>query len=99
VIFDAEMLYAFFVADSKRHWAIAGETELAVGSEDLIVSPFVVAELERIVRERLGLAAWLAVLEQLASGAWAIVAVDTEHLTSVRERAATGDRWPRHPSR
>ena len=91
MIFDAEMLYAFFVMDSKRHWAVAGETELVAGLEDLIVSPFVIAELEGIIKARLGLEAWLAVLEQLGGGAWTIAPVDPEHLAAARERVAGGE--------
>jgi hypothetical protein len=91
VIFDAEMLYGFFVVDSKRHWGVAGEVELAAGFEELIVSPFVIAELEPMVTGRLGPEAWLAVLEQLAGGAWTIAAVDLEHLAAVRERVAAGE--------
>ena len=91
MIFDTEMLYAFFVRDAKAHWAVAGAVELVGGSEELVVSPFVVAELEPLVKERVGQEGWLAMLDELAGGAWTIAALGPRHLAAVRERVAAGE--------
>lgn len=90
MILDAGELYAFFVQNSRRHWAVAGELELVGSREALVVSPFVIVELEVIVRERVGPEGWLVVLEQLSCGAWSIAAVDAEHLQAMREHVEGG---------
>ena len=90
MILDAASLYAYFVQDSPQHWAVTGRVELAAGHEKLVVSPFVIVNLEVMVRERVGVEGWLLALEQLASGAWTIASVDAEHLDAVRARVAAG---------
>jgi predicted nucleic acid-binding protein len=90
MILDAATLLAYFDRDHSNHWAVVGEIELAVGFENLVVSPFVIAELEPIVMQRYGLDGWLATLEQLASGAWTIAPVTTQHLAELRPQLATG---------
>lgn len=90
MILDAAGLYAFFVQGSARHWAVTGEVELAASYEELVVSPFAVVELELMVCERVGPEGWLAVLEQLSSGAWTIAHADAAHLGAMREHVAGG---------
>jgi predicted nucleic acid-binding protein len=90
VILDAHALYAFFVRDSPQHWAVAGELELVGSFEELLVSPFVVAELEVMVRERVGADGWLLALEQLGGGAWTIAPVDAPHLAAMHRHVAAG---------
>ena len=83
MILDAETLYAFFVRNSQRHWSVAGAVELAVTHEELVVSPFVIVELEKLVRDRVGAEAWPKVLQELGGGAWTIAAVGAAHLTAM----------------
>jgi predicted nucleic acid-binding protein len=90
VILDTRTLLDYFDASSPRRWTAAGLIENAGTYEELVVSPFVIAELERLVRERFGGEGWLLALEQLASGAWTIASVDAEHLEAVRARVAAG---------
>jgi predicted nucleic acid-binding protein len=72
---DANALLAFFDRTVGEHWSVAGEVEFLATFEQLIVSPFVIAELETIVRARYGTDGWVAVLDELAGGAWTIAPV------------------------
>ena len=90
MILDAATLLDYFDANSGRYWGLAGRLELAAEYEGLVVSPFVIAELEGLVRAKFGLNGWLEVLDELAGGAWSITAVDQEHLASVRPEVAAG---------
>ncbi len=91
MIFDAATLLSFFDRDDASHWAVTGTVELLAGVEPLVVSPFVIAELETIVTIRYGAEGWRATLDQLASGAWAIAPVDPGHLRRVAERCGGGE--------
>jgi uncharacterized protein len=89
VIVDTSALLAFFDADEPDHSAVSAV--LGDATEPLVVSPYVVAELDYLVASRLGVAAELAVLRELAGGAWdlpAIVAEELSQATSVIERYA-----------
>jgi predicted nucleic acid-binding protein len=86
VIVDARTLLSYFDRTAESHWSVAGEVEFAATFEQLVVSPFVIAELEAMVKERFGAEGWLAVLDELARGAWSIAEVDPEHLRAVQER-------------
>lgn len=90
MIIDAGTLLSFFDRDDPTHWAVTGTIELLSSSEQLVISPFVIAELEPIVRERYGPEGWLATLDELAGGAWAIATIDSEHLAAMRDRVAAG---------
>lgn len=91
MIFDAATLLSFFDRDDTKHWAVTGTVELLADSEPLMVSPFVIAELEPIVIARYGVEGWRATLDELASGAWTIAHVGPEHLTRVAVRCADGE--------
>jgi uncharacterized protein len=89
VIVDTSALLAFFDVDEPDHSAVSEVLEDA--TEPLIVSPYVVAELDYLVASRLGVAAELAVLRELAGGAWDLPSITAEELsqaTSVIERYA-----------
>jgi uncharacterized protein len=89
VIVATSALLAFFDADEPDHQAVSAV--LGDATEPLIVSPYVVAELDYLVASRLGVAAELAVLRELAGGAWdlpAIAADDLGQARSVIERYA-----------
>jgi predicted nucleic acid-binding protein len=78
VIVDTSALLAFFDTDEPDHAAVTTVVETA--TEALVVSPYVVAELDYLVASRLGVSAELAVLRELAGGAWDLPAFGTEDL-------------------
>lgn len=84
MILDANTLAEYFDAGAEGHWQVAGEIEFVAEFEQLVVSPFVAAELEPVIRAKFGAEGWLAVLEELAGGAWMIAVVDGEHLEAMR---------------
>jgi hypothetical protein len=78
VIVDTSALLAFFDTDEPDHAAAA--TVLVAATEPLVVSPYVVAELDYLVASRLGVSAELAVLRELAGGAWDLATFGAEDL-------------------
>jgi hypothetical protein len=78
VIVDTSALLAFFDTDEPDHAAVTTVVETA--TEALVISPYVVAELDYLVASRLGVSAELAVLRELAGGAWDLAAFGTEDL-------------------
>lgn len=76
MIVDTSALLALFDTDEPDHRAVADVLEDA--SEPLAVSPYVVAELDYLVATRLGVTAQLAVLRELAGGAWDLPDIDGE---------------------
>lgn len=89
MIVDTSALLAFFDTDEPDHHAVSAV--LGDATEPLVVSPYVVAELDFLVASRLGVSAELAVLSELAGGAWdlpAIAAEDLSQACSVIERYA-----------
>jgi hypothetical protein len=82
VIVDTSALLAFFDTDEPDHGAVAAVVETA--TEPLVISPYVLAELDYLVGSRLGVSAELAVLRELAGGAWDLAAFGTEDLAEAR---------------
>jgi predicted nucleic acid-binding protein len=78
VIVDTSALLAYFDTDEPDHAALTTVVETA--TEPLVVSPYVVAELDYLVASRLGVSAELAVLRELAGGAWDLATFGTEDL-------------------
>jgi predicted nucleic acid-binding protein len=78
VIIDTSALLAFFDTDEPDHAAVT--TILDTTTEPLVVSPYVLAELDYLVASRLGVSAELAVLRELAGRAWDLAAFGTEDL-------------------
>jgi predicted nucleic acid-binding protein len=78
VIVDTSALLAFFDADEPDHQAVA--EVLTDPAEPLVVSPFVVAELDYLVASRHGVTAELTVLAELAGGAWDLPGFDAADL-------------------
>jgi predicted nucleic acid-binding protein len=70
VIVDTSALLAYFDAAEPDHAAVSGYIDKS--ADALVVSPYVVAELDYLVATRVGVDAELAVLRELASGAWAL---------------------------
>ena len=82
MIVDTSALLAYFDTDEPDRQAVAAVLEDT--DEPLVVSPYVVAELDYLVASRLGVAAELAVLAELAGGAWDLPAIDAEGLRDAR---------------
>jgi hypothetical protein len=82
VIIDTSALLAYFDTDEPDHGAVAAILEDT--DEPLVVSPYVVAELDYLVASRLGVTAELAVLAELAGGAWDLPAIDDAGLQDAR---------------
>ena len=82
MIVDTSALLAFFDTDEPDHAAVADV--LNAETEPLVVSPYVVAELDYLVASRLGISAELAVLRELAGGAWDLANFGTEDLAQAR---------------
>jgi uncharacterized protein len=78
IIADTSALLALFNRGDNAHTKVA--TFLAANDEPLVVSPFVVAELDYLVATRIGVQAELAVLRELAGGAYDLPALDAEDL-------------------
>jgi predicted nucleic acid-binding protein len=82
MIVDTSALLAFFDRNEPDHAAVA---EVLLDGEPRILSPFVVAELDYLVATRHGVDAELAVLAELAGGAWDLAAIGPAELRSARE--------------
>ena len=68
MIVDTSALVAYFDANEPDHDAVSRVID---GSDEvLVVSPYVIAELDDLVAIRVGVDAELEVLKELASGAW-----------------------------
>lgn len=92
MIVDTGALLAFFDTDEPDHQAVSAV--LSEAMEPLVISPYVVAELDYLVASRLGVAAEVAVLRELTGGAWDLPAIDVEALDRARaviERYADQD--------
>ncbi len=81
VIVDTSALLAFFDASEPDHDAVS---EVLAVADVLVVSPYVVAELDYLVATRHGVDDELAVLDELAAGAWDLAAFDEEALRRAR---------------
>jgi len=82
VIIDTSALLAYFDTDEPDRQVVAAVLDDT--DEPLVVSPYVVAELDYLVVSRLGVTAELAVLAELAGGAWDLPAIDAEGLADAR---------------
>ncbi len=82
VIVDTSALLAFFDASEPDHEAVS---EVLAAADALVVSPYVVAELDYLVATRHGVDDELAVLDELTGGAWDLSAFDQEGLRRSRE--------------
>jgi predicted nucleic acid-binding protein len=89
VIVETSALLAFFDRDEPDHAAVS--RILADASEALVLSPYVVAEVDHLVATRHGVPAELKVLKELAGGAWELATIDAadlERASSVVKRHA-----------
>ena len=81
VIVDTSALLAFFDASEPDHDTVS---EVLARADALVVSPYVVAELDYLVATRHGVDDELAVLDELTGGAWNLAAFDEEGLRRAR---------------
>lgn len=87
IVADTSGLLAFFNSAEPAHVVV--RELVAASNEAMIVSPLVVAELDYLVATRLGVAAELAVLREVAGGAYdlaALSSVDLNRCVDVVER-------------
>jgi uncharacterized protein len=80
VIVDTSALLAYFDTDEPDHTSVSRVIDAA--PEPLVVSPYVLAELDYLVTTGLGVAVELGVLGELASGAWDLPAFGVEDVTA-----------------
>jgi hypothetical protein len=78
-VVDTSALLMLFDSDEPRHQDASGFFADVQGP--LVVSPYVIAEIDYLVGTRFGTAAEISVLRELASGAWDLAAMDHEDLT------------------
>jgi uncharacterized protein len=81
LIVDTSALLAFF--DTSEPMNAAVSEFLGNSSEPLVVSPYVLAELDYLVATRIGVQAELAVLRELAGGAWELPAIAQPELAEI----------------
>ncbi|HYU04470.1 MAG TPA: PIN domain-containing protein [Jatrophihabitantaceae bacterium] len=80
MIVDTSALLAFYLAREPMHAAV--RDALLASTDQLIISPYVVAELDHLVATREGVPSELAVLRDLAGGAWTLASFDGDDLTA-----------------
>lgn len=80
IIIDTSALFALFVAADRDHRAVA---DLLTESDDgLVVSPYVVAELDYLIAKRGGVRDELIALNELCSGAYELAIMGVADLIS-----------------
>lgn len=82
LVVDTSALLGYFDAAEPDHAAIARCIDGSRGP--LVVSPYVVAELDYLVATRHGTPAELAVLDELVSGAWELASLTSDDLRRAR---------------
>lgn len=78
IVVDTSGLLALFNASEPRHRTVAEIIEHE--SDHLVVSPFVIAELDYLVATRVGQAAAVAVARELGGGAYELPGFDGDDL-------------------
>ncbi|MEX2553100.1 MAG: PIN domain-containing protein [Actinomycetota bacterium] len=79
IVADTSGLLALFNRREPAHEAVAAVVE--ADAEPLVVSSFVISELDYLAATRLGVVAELAILSELASGAYHLAAFDENDMT------------------
>ena len=78
IVADTSGLLAFFNSAEPQHQAVA--EVVAAEADPLVISPYVVAELDYLVSTRVGVEAELAVLGELGGGGYHLVSFDASEL-------------------
>lgn len=81
LIVDTSGLLAYFNTAEPDHKAVSNAIEST--DRPLVVSPYVLAELDYLVATRHGVTAELAVLTELSGGAWDLAALDAHDLKQI----------------
>ncbi len=87
LIVDTSALLAYFDSAEPDHGVVQDVIESCVGL--LVVSPYVLAELDYLIATRHGVEAELAVLGELSGGAWELAALDAVDVAEARQVVAT----------
>lgn len=74
MIVDTSALLAYFDSGEPDHVAVSRVVDRS--EESLVVSPFVIAELDYLIATRIGVDAELLALRELSSGAWELAVHD-----------------------
>lgn len=82
LVVDTSALLSYFDESEPDHAAV--EEALAANPGLLVVSPYVIAELDYLVATRHGLEAELAVLDELTGGAWELAGFGPDDLKQAR---------------
>jgi len=82
IILDTSALYAYFRADDPDHAAVV---ETMNGGDQLVVSPYVVAELDYLVTRRAGVHAEIRMLAELSGGAFELPIMGAADLLTCAE--------------
>ena len=83
IIADTSALVAFFCESGPKQQAVAAWLES--NQRDIVVSPYVVAEVDYLVATRKGVSVELAVLRELAGGAYVLPTIGPEDLAAAGE--------------
>ena len=83
MIVDTSALLAYFDANEPDHNAVADAIEDS--DEALVISPYVVAELDYLVATRIGIDAELAILRELSGGAWDLASFGASDVEAASE--------------
>ena len=82
IIADTSGLLALFNAREPQHGDVARAVDAV--ETPLVVSPFVLAELDYLVATRLGVQAELAILDELGGGAYVLADFQPDEIASAR---------------
>lgn len=81
MIVDTSGLLAFFNRKEPLHHEVVSAVEEA---QDLVVSPYVVAEVDYLVATRHGVEAELEILDELSGGAWMLADFQMDDIREAR---------------
>lgn len=80
IIADTSGLLAYFNASEPAHASVVAALD---SSSEVVVPPFVVAELDYLIATRHGVNAEVAVLKELASGGWLLPEIGADDLGQI----------------
>lgn len=86
IVADTSGLLAYFNRRERAHDAVCRAVSSA--EQPLVVSPYVVAELDYLVATRLGVDAEVAVLDELAGGAYDLASLEAADLLACAQVVA-----------
>ncbi len=83
LICDTSALLAYFVQDQPDYHSVTREIEL--DDDHLVVSPYVIAELDYLIAKRFGPRLELQVLEEFGGGAWTLASFEAADVRAACE--------------